>query len=223
MEAAIFDLDDTLVNSQDIHVEATRLLFARKGWTVPKVTTEEQRHFVGLRVIDVLEVLTKKAGITTNLEQLNEERNTLFLQLVEQKLQLLPGAKEALLACQQLALPVAIASSGLRSYIEAVVERFSLPVDIIVAGDEVQQGKPDPETYLMAAAALGLPPLFCVVIEDSQNGIIAANQAGCLSIAVRNPFTPRQDLSGADIVISSLNELTKEFLERLKEKEMENN
>ncbi len=215
MEAALFDLDDTLVNSNDIHIQATQLLFEKKGWTLPSFTPEEQASFLGEEVRDILQIIINKAQIKANIDQLNEERNGLFLQLVQSHLQLLPGALSAIEACRQAGLKVAIASSGLRSYINKVVQKFSIEVDSIISADDVKKGKPDPEIYLTAAAHLGIPPPLCIVFEDSQNGLLAGKRAGCYCIAIPNIRNAKQDLSAADLTIPTLEKVTSEFLRNI--------
>jgi beta-phosphoglucomutase-like phosphatase (HAD superfamily) len=73
-----------------------------------------------------------------------------------------------------------------------------------VAGDEVSNGKPDPEIFLKAAEELAVDPVACLVLEDAPSGIAAARAAGMVSIAVPNRFTRQQDCSGAGVVLDTL-------------------
>jgi HAD superfamily hydrolase (TIGR01509 family) len=96
-----------------------------------------------------------------------------------------PGALELVDALREAGVPTALVSSSYRVLVDAVLvglgpDRF----DFTLAGDEVSRTKPDPEPYLTAAAALGVPPEHCVVFEDAPSGIAAAEAAGCLAIGI---------------------------------------
>jgi beta-phosphoglucomutase-like phosphatase (HAD superfamily) len=68
----------------------------------------------------------------------------------------------------------------------------------------VKQKKPDPEIYLLALQKTGLAPHECLVVEDSANGVRAAKAAGIPVLAISNPYTEREDLSAADLVVTCL-------------------
>jgi len=81
-------------------------------------------------------------------------------------------------------LPRAIATSSIRSDAEQTLGSVAAHFPVIVTGDQVTRGKPDPEIYLTAAAALGVPPSGCVALEDSEPGIAAAHAAGMRAMMV---------------------------------------
>jgi len=76
--------------------------------------------------------------------------------------------------------------------------------DFVLAGEVVSKKKPDPEIYLLALEKSGLEPRQCIVVEDSRNGILAAKAAGLRVVATTNVYTEREDLSDADIILTSL-------------------
>jgi beta-phosphoglucomutase-like phosphatase (HAD superfamily) len=111
---------------------------------------------------------------------------------------------------QDRGVMLAITSSAVRSSIETILARLGLrdAFTLIVDGSEVVHGKPDPEAYLITARKLEIAPEYCVVLEDSQVGVVAAKRAGMFCIAVRNPHAQlRQDLSAADVIVNSMTEL----------------
>jgi beta-phosphoglucomutase-like phosphatase (HAD superfamily) len=77
------------------------------------------------------------------------------------------------------------------------------------------QGKPEPDAFLAAASALGLPPGACVVIEDALKGVLAAHRAGCPCIAVPNDYTRDNDFTLATRVVENLDCVTAELIEGL--------
>ena len=76
--------------------------------------------------------------------------------------------------------------------------------DFVLAGDVVSKKKPDPEIYNLALEKSNLKPEECIVIEDSRNGVLAANAARLSIVATTNIYTEQQDLSDADIIVTSL-------------------
>ena len=121
----------------------------------------------------------------------------------------MPGLNESLSYYRQKEFKIALASSGTKKYIEMVLDRFKIKdyFDVVISGDHVKHGKPHPEVYEIALEKLGVKPSESVVLEDAEVGIESAKGAGCFCVAVTNPYTPKQDLSKADKVIHSLNEI----------------
>ena len=111
---------------------------------------------------------------------------------------------------------LAIGSSTTRSNIEFFLDNmpFAECFDDYVIGDDVQNGKPAPDTFLKAAEKLNLAPADCVVIEDAIAGIQAAKTAGMKVIAVTNT-RPRQELTEADMIVDSLMEISAEDITKL--------
>jgi beta-phosphoglucomutase-like phosphatase (HAD superfamily) len=85
---------------------------------------------------------------------------------------------------------------------------------IVVSGDEIARGKPNPQIFLLAAERLNVEPRCCVVIEDAVRGVAAAHAAGMHSVGVAANH-PRESLQLADVVVSSLTELTADEIEKL--------
>ena len=109
-----------------------------------------------------------------------------------------------------------LTSSGIFAYVTECLKQLNLAnfFDVIVSGEDLDKGKPDPQTFLVAAQKLGVHPNECVVIEDAQYGIKAAKVAGMYCIAIPyhgNGMDHTQDISAADIELNSLNDITKEI------------
>jgi HAD superfamily hydrolase (TIGR01509 family) len=100
-----------------------------------------------------------------------------------------PGARELLTAVRAAAVPTALVTTTPRRLTDLVLARLTddldvPPFDLTVCGDEVPARKPDPAPYLQAAAALGVDPAGCVVVEDSPSGVAAGLAAGCAVLGV---------------------------------------
>ncbi len=107
-----------------------------------------------------------------------------------------PGLRELLAALVEKGLPAALATGTHRDRTEAMLKKQGLREYFVatVCGDEVTKGKPDPEVFLKAATALGVPPESCIVLEDSFNGIRAARAAGAMPVMVPDLAQPTDDI-----------------------------
>ncbi len=117
-----------------------------------------------------------------------------------------PGARDVLVEARTLGIPTALVSASWGRLIDAVSGKIDADLgrsgfDVVVAGDDVEQGKPHPEPYLTAADALGVAPEGCLALEDSPTGVMSAVTAGCRVVAI--PHIAQIDEAGV-LVIDSL-------------------
>ena len=214
-ESVNFDFDELLVNSTQLHLDAFDGVFEKYGVSAEKIPEELASSFIGKRLSDINKTVIDHYNLDVDPKEVDYERNKVFLDLVKERLELMPGAKEILALGSTKGFKLAVCSSGVKEYVTTALEKFDLLkiFDAIVTGDLVTKGKPDPECFLKAAELLKEDPANCIVFEDAENGVEAAKGAGMKVIAVRNPYTPVQDLTKADILLNSLTELKEEMLE----------
>jgi len=129
----------------------------------------------------------------------------------------IPGIKKILEELRDKKIKTAVASSSPKELIEKVIKGFDLCkyFDVLISGEEVEKGKPNPDIFLYTAKKLKVNIKNCIVIEDSTNGVKAAKKAGTKCIGFNNPDTHGQDLSKADIVINKFDILNYELLKSL--------
>jgi HAD superfamily hydrolase (TIGR01509 family) len=118
----------------------------------------------------------------------------------------LPGVRELLAEAAASGVPCAVASSSSADWVRPWLGKLELSdsFQVIWTRDRVKEAKPSPELFLGAAAELGLPPGRCLVLEDSHNGLRAAQRAGSPCVIVPSPVTRGSDFTGARRVLSSL-------------------
>lgn len=217
IQAVIFDLDETLIDNSDHHITASCEVFKpfqKKGAEI----TEENPEYMGMRVSDVIRDIMQKLEIPEDqFENLYNKRQHIFVDLVKKSCKPMPGVEYITRLVSELRLKKALASSGMKEYIDLCLEKLHLTdyFDSVVSGEDLHYGKPHPETFLVAAKKLGVEPENCLVIEDAEHGIEAAKAAGMKCIGVHYPHTdPKlmQDLSQADIQVRSLKKITREML-----------
>ncbi len=129
----------------------------------------------------------------------------------------LPGAYELIALLQSKNLPLALASSSALEIIEVVRERLQLHdhIKIVHSAKDEKRGKPEPDVFLGVAKKLGILPKYCVVFEDSMNGVRAAKAAGMKCVAVPQLTDVPVEFGGADVVVGSLREVDWPMMKRL--------
>ena len=210
IKAIIYDLDDLMVNSAKPQTAAFNAVLKKHGYSYGKLPVKLRRKFTGMRIKDILTGINEHWNLGENIESFYKRRTNILLREVKKNIPPMPGLRKSLQLFKKNKLKIAIASSGGTKYISLVLMKLKIKhyFDGVITGDDVKIGKPHPQTYLLAVKKLGLKASECVVLEDATNGIIAAKKAGCKCIAVRNLYTPKQDLSKADNIVSSLNQIT---------------
>jgi HAD superfamily hydrolase (TIGR01509 family) len=120
----------------------------------------------------------------------------------------MPGLFVLLDHIKQSDLPVAVATSSRRSYVERLLARHGLAdrFDFILASEDVTRGKPDPEIYCLAAQRFGVPVSEMLVLEDSPAGLASARGAGAFAVGVPHEHSPAENLEEADLVVARLDE-----------------
>jgi HAD superfamily hydrolase (TIGR01509 family) len=212
LQAVLWDMDGTLVDSEPVWVRVQIAVLAELGATW---TAEDAMTLVGSDLGDALKVwMARLPAGTIEPEVLAGRIYGEVIRSLKEGVELRPGALELLTGLKAAGIPCALVSASYRTMIEAVLSHLPPDLfDVVVAGDEVRNGKPHPEPYLTAAAELGVDPVDCVVIEDSPGGTKSGTEAGAFVVAVPQwvtiPAAPRR------LVVESLEPLTPDALRDL--------
>ena len=207
MDAVIFDMDGVIVDSE-IHWKTTEGFFLQS--LIPSWRAKDQDKIIGLGVLDLYALLVDTYYLQKTQQEFLEIYQQMANEIYGQKVSLIAGFTELLTALNTNHIPVALASSSPTSWINIMLERFSLrdSFQVVVSADElVVQGKPSPAIYLLTAMRLGVRPDRCIAIEDSKNGVLSAKNAEMFCVGFRNGFNNEQDLSRADVIIHHFGEL----------------
>jgi HAD superfamily hydrolase (TIGR01509 family) len=200
----LFDMDGLLVDSEPFWFEVESNVMARLGGSWSE---SDQAALVGGSLQRSLDYLLARATRPVSREIVAGWMVDGMVELLSTRpLPVMPGARQLLTEVDKAGVPYALVTSSERPVMEAVLDQLHVRFPVTVCGDDVSQSKPDPEPYLLAAAKLGADPRRCVAIEDSPNGVAAAEAAGCLMIAVPS-LVPIPTRSGR-LVVSSLAELS---------------
>lgn len=141
------------------------------------------------------------------IKEMHKYKTQTFIELIESgKLPLRPGVKRFMQEGMEAGLTLGVCTTSNVKSAQAVAYNIlkDIQFEFVLAGDMVSKKKPDPEIYNMALEKTGLKPNEVVVIEDSRNGVLAAKAAGLYIVATTNVYTEKEDLSDADIIVTSL-------------------
>lgn len=213
IQALIFDLDGTLVNTEMLHFKAWREALLQNG--VGRFTLEDFLHYVGTSNEKVAGDYIQNENIQKSRKELIAEKQAIYMDLIPE-VELCPGAKEIVVSFQNR-MSLAVASSSHEKEIWAILETHGLIsyFSVILGGDMVVNRKPDPEIYVKAAGLLDKRPEHCVAFEDSSPGLNAAKNAGMKAIAVPNEFTREHDFTRADLIVTSFEAVNGALLQGL--------
>jgi HAD superfamily hydrolase (TIGR01509 family) len=206
VDAVIFDMDGVIVDSE-IHWKTTEGYFLQL--LIPTWNINDQDQIIGLGVHDVYTILVNTYHLQQSKAQFLATYQEMANEIYGQKVSLMEGFAELLSTLNHNHIPVALASSSPASWINIMLQRFSLrdSFKVVVSADELAgEGKPSPAIYLHTAKRLGVRPDRCIAIEDSKNGVLSAKKAEMFCIGFRNGFNDEQDLSSADMIIHHFTE-----------------
>jgi HAD superfamily hydrolase (TIGR01509 family) len=212
LQAVLWDMDGTLVDSEPIWARVQIDLLTSLGatWTI-----EDCVALVGSDLGDAVKVwMSRIPAGAIEPDELAGRMYGEVIRSLKEEVVFRPGAVELLQALKRDGIPCALVSASYRVMIDAVMSHLPPDLfDVIVAGDEVANGKPHPEPYLTAARELDVDPVDCVVIEDSPGGTASGTAAGAFVVAVPQwveiPAAPRR------LVIESLETVTPDALRDL--------
>ena len=213
--AVIFDCDGVIADSEPLHLRVFQAVLAPRGIAIGSV--EYVERYLGLDDRDVFTEALRAHGsapAASEIAALIAEKAQRFRSVLEAEVRIYPGV--VAFVHSLAGLPLAVASGGLREEVELILARAGIrdAFAAVVAAEDVAAGKPDPEGFLRALAALereagAIAPEACLVVEDSIAGIEAARRAGMRCLAVTNSYTA-EDLAAADLVVPTLEGMTLE-------------
>jgi len=206
IEAILFDLDGLMVDSEPHSIAAWQAVLAKRGVQFDRAALD---WILGQRLIETAAYAVRSFHLPDRPEDLAQEKAEYQIAHLDGNVQPMPGLIELLDWVDQSGLKKAVASSGLRRYIDAVLSAVNLRArfNVIISADDVVNGKPAPDVFLAAATALHVAPQNCLVLEDAPLGVQAAKAAGMTCWAVPNAHSRALDLSPADRVVASLSEV----------------
>jgi beta-phosphoglucomutase len=203
-QAVIFDLDGVIVSTDEFHYRAWKAIADREGIYFDEEINQGLRGVSRMESLEVLLRNSPRSYDPVEKEELALRKNEIYRGLLAEltPAAILPGVHELLDRLRSLGIRLAIGSSSKNTPL--ILKKIGLEnfFDAVADGSEIQNSKPDPEVFLLAARKLGAAPADCLVVEDAEAGLRAAKAAGMYALGVGIPA----HLPSADRVIPSLHE-----------------
>ncbi|MBL7723625.1 MAG: HAD family hydrolase [Chitinophagaceae bacterium] len=199
----IFDMDGVILDSEKLYMDLNMEWFKKIGI---KITVQEYQKWIGASAKKFWTYLKEKNSLAESTETyIMQEKELKHQMLANAFLAPMPGIVSLFGLLKQNGFTLAIASSGLRKNINLILSKLAIDeyFDLIVSGEQVVRGKPEPDIFVSVAEHYQVIPNTCIVVEDSTNGVTAAKAAGMYCIGFYNPNSGNQDLSKADMVIKT--------------------
>jgi HAD superfamily hydrolase (TIGR01509 family) len=205
IRAVCFDLDGLMFNTEHVFYESADVLLQRRGLSMSRGAMDAM---LGRRPLESFQALIDYLGLKEGPAELLTESRVVFHELLQTKLQPMPGLFELLDLIEAVGLPKGVATSSPLDYLEDVFGRFNLlsRFPIALTAESVTHGKPNPEIYLKAAEQLGVQPGEMLVLEDTQTGTRAGAAAGAYVVSVPHEHTATHDFSQAKYIATGLND-----------------
>jgi len=206
-KAIIFDMDGVLVDSEHWWQIWEKKFLSK---TLSAWDNQHQKEIIGRSLKDIHGILQNKYGLTMSWLEFKQGYNRAAKMIYQKQCNLMPWVREVLDFLANTSIKLALTSSSFRSWIDMALKRFKLfdYFDAIVSAQDVgSHGKPAPDIYLYTAQKLQIDPAYCIVVEDSKNGILSAKAAGMVAIGYQTPDNMEQNLRQADIIINNLKDL----------------
>jgi HAD superfamily hydrolase (TIGR01509 family) len=180
--AVLWDLDGTLVDTEPAWQATEYRLVEEYGGTW---SDDHARHLVGSDLLDSARYIRRHLGIDLSPAEIVARMVEDVLADLKLGVSWRPGAREHLLDLHQAGVRMGLVTMSYERLLSPILAELPHGLfEVVVAGDNVERGKPHPDPYLTAASALGVDPERCLVVEDSETGATSAQAAGCAVLVV---------------------------------------
>ena len=210
---ALFDLDGVIVDTAKFHFLAWKKIAKNIGY---ELTHEDNEQLKGVSRQDSLNIILDLANVSIDLEVFNHyllQKNNDYLLLIQSisPNDILPGISEALTFLKERRIKIGLGSASKNAKI--ILQKLQLMdyFEVIIDGNTVIKGKPDPEVFLKGCSALNVPKDRCIVFEDAFAGILAAKEAGMTAVALGD----KKFFLNADFCFSDFTQLNIKVLSKL--------
>lgn len=215
LKAVLFDMDGVIVDTEPLHKKAYHLMFADV-----KINVSESLYegFTGQATYGICAKLVREFNLSESPQYLVDLKRKHFHDLFENHsdLSLLDGVLELIKEYYSRGLVLVLASSASMPNIDRIFKRFNLDTYFVakLSGADLKASKPHPEIFIKAAEASGHPRKYCMVIEDSTNGIAAAKAANIYCVGYNSIHSKNQDYSQANMEIQDFQEISYDVIQK---------
>lgn len=207
IKALLFDMDGLIFDTEGLYKIAWQKAASEQGIDL---SDDLYQNFIGVQDPACEQLLAEWFGERFDLERYQGVRDQYLLELKQEQPAYKPGFKQLFTEAKRKQLRVALVTS---SFLKDVKHHFAgsgflEQFDVIITADKVKRGKPAPDCYQKACAELGVESSMCLVLEDSNNGMLAGLDAGCQAIMIPDLLSPNKAIrERANLIVHSLTEV----------------
>jgi HAD superfamily hydrolase (TIGR01509 family) len=218
IQTVIFDMDGLLVDSEPLARRSWQQVLHSYGLLLDD---ETYGRMIGLRLEESSRLLQSRLGVPAPAEELASRKEAILARLGTEGIPSMPGLNRLMVALRERRLPWAVATSNRRPFAVQVLQQLDLwsACHSLTTGEEVANGKPAPDIYLLAAQRMGVAPARCLALEDSVPGAQAAKAAGMVTIAVPGPHETASAFHFVDYVYDTLGDVAQDLDELLSDRQ----
>ncbi len=201
IKAVFWDIDGTLIDSEELHYQVIADWCKGRGYILNK---EDNAVLLGKSMAEKWQHLSSIHDFKADAEMFSRECAQMYCDALTTELQRAEPV-DIFYQISRKNIPQACVSNGDHVVVVANLKTLNLSqlVKFTISGEDVSNGKPDPEPYLLAADKLGIEPHQCLVVEDSTVGVTSASAAGMIVVAWPEPGTSREGYESADYFATS--------------------
>lgn len=203
LKAVVFDLDGLMFNTEDLYQQVGSEVLRRRG---KEFTSDLIDQMMGRQAHKALQLMIDWHDLEDTTDQLAAESMEIMFGLLPDQLEPMPGLLDLLNRLEAAEIPKSIATSSSRAFVTRVLDQYELQprFAFILTAEDIANGKPAPDVYLLSAEKHGVTPAEAMVLEDSQIGCQAAVAAGTHTVAVPSGQSTQHSFDGVQMVASSL-------------------
>lgn len=203
LRAVVFDLDGLMFNTEDLYQQVGSEVLQRRG---KEFTNDLINQMMGRQAHKALQLMIDYHKLDDTPDQLAAESMEIMFRLLPDQLEPMPGLLDLLSNLETANIPKAIATSSSRAFVERVLGLFDLEkrFSFVLTAEDIANGKPAPDVYLLAAEKHDVAPSQTMVLEDSQIGCQAAVAAETFAVAVPDGQSQQHNFEGVKLIADSL-------------------
>jgi HAD superfamily hydrolase (TIGR01509 family) len=204
IKAVAFDLDGLMFDTEKIYYRVGCELMRRRG---RQYTDELCYAVMGTPPEASFTTMIKWYSLNDTWQEMQKESDAIFLKLIEEGVDPMPGLFELLKEMEQRKIPKCICTSSAPHLAMPILDAYNMTsqFDFILTSKDILHGKPNPEIYLKAAERFGVEPSSLMVFEDSIQGSLSAHASGAFTVVVQANHNKTQNFPHASRIVSCLN------------------
>ena len=190
LKAIIFDMDGTLIDNMGVHLDIWVDFLAKRGTVISRQAFHRQTS--GQRNPEIMRQFIDPHLTDAEIADLQEAKESLYREQHADHMEPMPGSIPFFEAAQAVGLKLAVATSAYRPNVDFTLDGLGIRpyFEAVVSAEDVVNGKPDPEPFLLAAELLNIAPEHCLVFEDAESGIEAARRADMKAFYITSTTRP---------------------------------